>query len=145
MALPIISDGEIGRDLFQMMPVAVALADDDGTIVQAIRPLENLFGIVSRNYLKGKSVDELVHPDRRKTHREHRKFFNANQKVRQMGVGMLLEGYRQCDGATFPCQVMLFPTTYENKACVIFVVSDLSFLPIKRTQGDTEIAVQKTS
>ena len=64
-------------------------SDDKGTIIFASPGTEKLFRVPYPGELLGRSVEELVPDDIRDKHRSWRLEFNANPRVRRMGLLMI--------------------------------------------------------
>lgn len=112
------------RDLIENAPDAILQVDASGKIVIANRTAETMFGY-TREELKGNGVDILVPDSVRPHHAHHRKSFAASGMTRLMGQGLDLYARRK-DGAQFPVEISLSPTTTENGVLVTAVIRDIT-------------------
>lgn len=102
----------------------VALSDDTGEIVMANDNCTRLYGYLPGE-LVGKSVDDLVAPELKAVHREHRIRFNRNPVERAMGERMILQGRRK-DGTTFTVRIQLIPCVIRGTAVTVAKVYPMS-------------------
>jgi len=135
--LPLHSEGEsvheqsrlteeavLSPGFLEVVPDATLVVNQDGVILQVNSQVEYLFGY-TRDELIGQRVEVLV-PDRhRPRHREHRKQFGDQPKVRRMGAGLDLYGRRR-DGSEFPVEISLSPMITSNGMLVLSAIRDIS-------------------
>jgi PAS domain S-box-containing protein len=100
----------------------VALTDDDGTIVAVNRRLTQMFGYEQAE-LAGRSVEVLVPPDVRDSHRHYRADYARTPQTRIMGERARLVGLRR-DGATLPVEISLSPVPTATGHLILAVVRD---------------------
>jgi PAS domain S-box-containing protein len=94
--------------LFELVPDALLVVDDAGTIVQANGHAARLFDFPPER-LVGLRVEALLPPSLRAIHRRHRSDYMARPRVRPMGGNhMALVGLRR-DGTRFPVEISLGP------------------------------------
>ncbi len=112
------------QGLLESAPDAMFIANINGEIVLANTQAEKLFGYLKEE-LVGKSIEILVPERFRGRHREHRKFYLAEPKVRAMGANLELYGLRK-DGSEFPTDINLSPTATSEGMLVIAAVRDIT-------------------
>ena len=110
--------------LLEAAPNGVLVADDVGVIVMINSEVERLFGY-DRKELIGSMVEILVPEGLRRTHHEHRDFYNRHPALRPMGLGLSLVGRRK-DGSEFPVEISLSPVTVPDAVYVIAVIQDVA-------------------
>jgi PAS domain S-box-containing protein len=91
--------------LFEFAPDAIVVVDSEGRIVQVNRRAEALFGY-NREELLNSEHDVLLPERFREKHKEHRKAYMADPRVRPMGTGLELYG-RKKDGSEFSVDIAL--------------------------------------
>jgi formate hydrogenlyase transcriptional activator len=110
--------------LFEFSPDAIVVTDREGRIRETNAQVELLFGY-RRDELIGQPVEILVPERFRTAHPAHRSEYNAEPRVRPMGVGLELYGRRK-DGSEFPVDVMLGPVEMGEGRIVLTVIRDLT-------------------
>lgn len=110
--------------IFDILPDAVVIADNAGSIVMANLQTEILFGY-SRIELLEKTVESLMPMRSRHQHLKHRKNYLAHPKVRPMGIGLELFGLRKNE-AEFPIEISLSPLQLEKAQLTIAVIRDIT-------------------
>ncbi|MGA7906179.1 MAG: PAS domain S-box protein [Candidatus Sulfotelmatobacter sp.] len=106
------------------MPDAVVAVNADGVIAQVNSQAEVLFGY-RRGELVGQKIEVLVPARSRKEHRQDRKHFVVQPKIRRMGAGLDLSGRRK-DGTEFPVEIALSPVQTESGVLVLSAIRDIS-------------------
>jgi two-component system cell cycle sensor histidine kinase/response regulator CckA len=112
------------RQVLEGASEAVLEADADGKILLVNRAAEKMFGY-SRHELLELSVEQLVPPDLRARHAQHRADYVRNPKVRPMGLGRELTAQKK-NGSCFPVDVGLSPYWVEGTFRVIVLVHDVT-------------------
>jgi PAS domain S-box-containing protein len=113
--------------LFEFAPDAIVVVSREGRIVQVNKRTEALFGY-TREELLNSEPDVLVPERFREKHREHRKVYMSEPRVRPMGTGLELFGRRK-DGSEFPVDIslgVLQPVQAETDIVVLAVVRDIT-------------------
>jgi PAS domain S-box-containing protein len=113
--------------LFEFAPDAIVVVDSEGRIVQVNRRAEALFGY-NREELLNSEHDVLLPERFREKHKEHRKAYMADPRVRPMGTGLELYG-RKKDGSEFSVDIalgVLHPSKNETDIFVLAVVRDIT-------------------
>jgi len=111
--------------ILQSATDAMLIADQDGRIVLANPPAENMFGYAPGELLD-KPVETLLPERFRNAHVSRRTEYSAQPHARSMGSGMELFGRRQC-GNEFPVEVSLSPLqTDSGLALVMATVHDIT-------------------
>jgi PAS domain S-box-containing protein len=101
----------------------VLLADGDGMIVYANKPLLALFGYTVEELL-GRSVEVLVPEHHRDDHNSHVEQYMHSRTPRPMGRPDLdIEG-RRADGSTFPIDVQL--NSLPDMSLIVATVRDMT-------------------
>ena len=108
----------------EVMPDAVVAVNADGVIAQVNSQAEVLFGY-RRGELVGQKIEVLVPARSRKEHRQDRKHFVVQPKIRRMGAGLDLSGRRK-DGTEFPVEIALSPVQTERGVLVLSAIRDIS-------------------
>ncbi|AXK71056.1 PAS domain S-box protein [Lysobacter sp. TY2-98] len=131
--------------LFDAIPDALVIVDDDGRILMANRMAYRLFGYEAPA-LVGRSVEQLIPPELSDQHRRHRRGFRRQPRERAMGQAhMALMGCRQ-DGSQFPVQIALNPLHLGEHMQVLASIRDVSDTPMaqrvqRRSIHDAALAV----
>jgi len=113
--------------LFEFAPDAIVVVNREGRIVQVNKRTEMLFGY-SREELLSSDPDVLLPERFRGKHREHRRTYMSEPRVRPMGTGLDLWGRRK-NGSEFPVDIalgMLQPDDAEQDMVVLAVVRDVT-------------------
>lgn len=111
--------------LFESVPDALIIVDDQGCILRANRHAELLFGF-GPGELAGMTVEDLVPPSARERHRSSRGGYMQHPHVRPMGgADMSLIGQRR-DGRQFPVEIALSPLNDGGGAHYLASVRDIS-------------------
>jgi PAS domain S-box-containing protein len=117
--------GNLLAQLFEIIPDALILVDDDGKVVQANANAERLFGFAP-GLLLGLEVEALMPAASRHRHGRHRQDYMSNPRVRQMGeTGQSLIGQR-LDGQQFPVEIALSPVDTELGTRYLASIRDVS-------------------
>ncbi len=111
------------RDLLEVAPDAMVIADRSGTIQIVNQQTERMFGY-ARAELLGKPVETLI-PERYRDHAKHRDGFWNDPRVRAMGSGVELFGRRK-DGSEFPVEVSLSPLETASGYLVTSAIRDIT-------------------
>lgn len=118
-------------ELFEAVPDALVLVNDQGLIVQANSQALGLFGY-PESELVGASIEMLVPEGARARHRAHRAGYMAHPHVRAMGAtGQTLMGRRH-DGTQFPLEIALSPINSEGVVQYLASIRDISDSPRAR-------------
>jgi PAS domain S-box-containing protein len=118
------------RQLLDVAPIAIAV-HSDGKLVFTNPAGAKLLGAYSPKELIGKSISEIVHPDRWDAARNRiQRMLNGEQ-----GLYPTEEEYIKLDGSTIQVEVIAAPLTYNNKPAVQVIVSDIT----ERKQAQDEI------
>ncbi|QDH69033.1 PAS domain S-box protein [Marilutibacter alkalisoli] len=111
--------------LFEMVPDALVVVDQDGRILLANRQAERLFGYPSGG-LTGLPVETLMPEASRQRHRSHRNAYMQAPRMRPMGgSGMTLTGQRR-SGEPFPVEIALSPLESDEGLRYLASVRDIS-------------------
>jgi PAS domain S-box-containing protein len=113
--------------LFEFAPDAIVVVNREGRIVQINKRTEALFGY-TREELLNSEPDVLVPERFREKHREHRRIYMSEPRVRPMGTGLELYGRRK-SGSEFPVDIslgVLQPVQAETDIVVLAVVRDIT-------------------
>ena len=117
--------------LFEAVPDALVLVDDQGLIVQANSQALSLFGYPETE-LVGASIEMLVPEGAKARHRAHRAGYMAHPHVRAMGAtGQTLMGRRR-DGTQFPLEIALSPISSNGTVQYLASIRDISDSPRAR-------------
>src|SRR5579885_3583537 len=114
----------IFKRLFESSPDSIVVTDRDGCIREANPQTERLFGY-SRDELIGNPVEMLIPERFRNMHVHHRGDYDAEPRVRPMGIGLDLFG-RKKDGSEFPVDIMLSPVWTNGEHVVLAIVRDIT-------------------
>jgi len=122
--------------VFDLMPDAVLVVSNDGTISRVNDRLIAMFGY-SREELLGSPIEILVPESDRAAHAGQRAEYEKNPRARQMGDQLDLRGRRK-DGTEFPVSIMLGPITGRGDDRTIAVVRDLAATEATRRLSYTD-------
>jgi len=113
-------------ELFETVPDALLVVDENGRIVLANRHTAKLFGY-DPGAMVGQPVEMLIPPSRRARHHAHRAAYLHNPRVRPMGASdQTLIGQRS-DGQQFPVEIALGPVTgADGQRLVLASIRDIS-------------------
>ena len=113
-------------ELFETVPDALLVVDENGRIVLANRNTAKLFGY-EPGAMVGQPVEILLPPALRARHHAHRAAFVHNPRVRPMGApDQTLIGQRS-DGQQFPVEITLGPVTgADGQRLVLASIRDIS-------------------
>jgi len=75
--------------------------------------------------LRGKPIEILVPQGVRSKHVANRHAYNAEPRIRPMGIGLDLYGLRK-DGSEFPVEISLSPVTIDGETVVVGAIRDTS-------------------
>ncbi len=136
------------RTLLESVAQGVIVVDDHGTIVLVNARAEQMFGY--RNHVDeiiGKHHDVLVPKRYHVTHNEHMQGYFKQPRVRPLGVGLDLTGYRR-DGSEFPVEISLSFMETDTGLLVLSFVSDITFRKeaeraLNQRARELEIAVRE--
>ena len=87
----------IYEGLFEFSPDAIGIVNREGRIVQVNKRTEKLFGY-TREELINSGTDMLVPERFREKHKEQRRTYMSEPRVRPMGTGVELYGRRKSNG-----------------------------------------------
>ena len=111
--------------LFESVPDALIVVDENGRIALANHQAERLFGYPAGG-LSGLSIEQLIPEDARARHRNHRARYMQSPRIRPMGgAGMALVGQRR-DGAQFPVEIALSPLVMDEGIHFLASIRDIS-------------------
>ncbi|NJD08664.1 MAG: PAS domain S-box protein [Methylococcaceae bacterium] len=110
--------------IFDTVPEAMLVVDDQGTIARANRAAEAVFGY-QRDELRELSVERLIPAAYRQRHRGARAAFAASPTPRPMGQGLNLVGLRR-DGSEFPVEISLGPLDVGGRPHVVATIVDIT-------------------
>jgi PAS domain S-box-containing protein len=112
------------QDVLDTAPDAMLLVGPEGRIVMTNRQLETMFGY-ERGELVGRRVEALVPERVRERHRDHRRSFMDEPRLRPMGHALELHGVRK-DGTELAVEVSLSPIEHEVGTIVSVAVRDVT-------------------
>jgi PAS domain S-box-containing protein len=115
---------EVIWGLVDAAPDGLVMVDDQGRILLVNRQAEEIFGY-DRGELLGLPVETLLPPALRNIHTAHRTRYRAEPRVRSMGSGYDLHGYRK-DGTEIPVEISLSPLRAGGQLRVIAAVRDIT-------------------
>lgn len=111
------------RLAFDISPVPMLLASDDGKVVLANARFLDLFEYDSETLI-GKSVEELVPPDIRAHHPQLRQAYHRTPVKREMGATRDLNGVTQ-SGRIIPLELGLEPVSEGEETFALVVAIDI--------------------
>lgn len=111
------------RAIVEAVPDGVLIVDDDGRIVFANAPAEDLFAY-GRGKLVGEQIETLVPESQRASHATSRERFQSAPRRRGMHTSLNLQGRRR-DGTTIPIDISLSPFDAAGRL-TIAAVRDIS-------------------
>lgn len=115
---------QLASALIDSCPDGLMLVDGGGVIVLANPVATRMFGR-PEDELVGSSVDELVPPEFRRTHRANRADYVAHAVIRPMGTGPRLFA-QHADGSVFPVEISLSPVIIDDRQHTIATIRDVS-------------------
>lgn len=109
------------RNLLERAPVGIAV-HSEGKIVFTNRAGAHMLGAASEEQLIGKSIVEIIHPDR---------LSDAQERIRKMlageqGLYPVEDLYRKLDGTPIHVEVTATPLHYNGKTAVQVIVTDIT-------------------
>ena len=110
--------------LFEAVPDALVIVDEEGRIVDVNSRAENMFAY-PRAELVGQPVEVLMPERFRRRHVGQRDGYGERPHVRPMGLGLGLYG-RSKDGREFPLEISLAPMQTPSGAVVVSAIRDIS-------------------
>ena len=128
--------------LFEFAPDAIVVVNREGRIVQINKRTEALFGY-TRDELLHSELERLMPERFREKHKEHRRAFMAEPRIRPMGTGLELYGRRK-NGIEFPVDIslgVLQPVQAEVDIVVLAVVRDIT----ERKETERKLLEAKTN
>ncbi len=114
----------ISEGLIELLPDALIVIDQGGTIVLVNAQTERLFGYL-RAELVGQPVETLVPEGARQEHREYWARYASDAQTRPMGADLGLLGRRK-DGTEFPAEIALAVAEIPSGHLVTAVVRDVT-------------------
>jgi len=112
------------EQFFESSPDGVLVVNQEGRITRVNAQTETMFGY-GRSELKDQPIELLV-PDRfRKAHEKDRGHYQAEPRMRGMGIGIELYAKRK-DGSEFPVEIMLSPIETSEGSVVLTVVRNIT-------------------
>ena len=94
------------EQLFDLLPDALVVVDEHGSVLSANSRAEQMFGFPPGG-LAGMPIEDLMPAGMRHRHRKHRQEYMAHPRVRPMGAeGLALVGQRR-GGEQFPVEISL--------------------------------------
>lgn len=111
--------------LLDSSPTAVFLVEENGTITYSNHLAELIFGY-QKNELIGKPIENLVPPNLRHQHKNHRKLYTASPILRPVGTWRHVLGLRK-NGDEFPIDIGLNPVWLDRGMLIICSVADISY------------------
>ncbi|MFO1454891.1 MAG: PAS domain S-box protein [Steroidobacteraceae bacterium] len=112
------------RDAIEAAPTGMLLTGQDGRIVFANAAARRGFGYSAEEFRR-LTIEDLVPPALRDSHRRDRTEFSRAPQPREMGAGRELRARRQ-DGSDFPVEIGLGPMPTEGEHLVLAAVVDVT-------------------
>ena len=117
--------------LFEFAPDAILVVNHEGRIIRVNKQTERLFGY-SRSELLDTPLEILLPERLREIHKEHRRKYLGEPRVRPMGRELELYGRRK-DSSEFHVDIALGPIQIEQDLFVLAVVRD--FTEFKKSEA----------
>lgn len=124
--------------LVESAPDALVMIDGQGRIALVNQQVEMLFGY-ARQELVGQQLECLLPERFHKLHLRHRHAYMQTPKVRSMGLGLELYGWRK-DGSEFPVDISLSPM---RTRAGLFIISSIRDITERRRLDDLAQAQQE--
>ena len=115
---------EVFYRLFEFVPDAIVVVDQQGVIRRANAKTEQMFGH-HREELIGQPVEVLIPQRFARRHVEYRERYLDEPRTRPMGASQELFARRK-DGSEFPVDIMLSPLDTSEGKVVLAVVRDIT-------------------
>jgi PAS domain S-box-containing protein len=112
------------KQLVELSPDALLVIDDRGVVIWVNAALAQLFGYALDQMLS-QPIESLLPEHIRIAHVTHRNAYLAHPHTRPMGIGLDLVGRRQ-DGAEFPIDISLRPSSIKGQLYVITAIREVS-------------------
>lgn len=112
------------QKMFDAVPIAMILVEQNGNIQFVNRYTEQLFGYTTQN-LVGQPVEVLLPERHREEHPKYRDRYMKLPKMREMGQGRKLFALR-IDGSEFPVEISIAPVRTETGFYILASVVDIS-------------------
>ena len=122
------------RGLLESAPDPIIIANGEGRIVIVNAEVERVFGY-TRDEILNQPVEVLVPEALRSAHAASWNDYASHPERREMGAGTELRGRRK-DGAEFPVEIRLSPTTIDEGLLVTAVIRDVT--ERKRVRAELE-------
>lgn len=100
---------------------AIIVDLDDGTILYATQPANELFGYTNGG-LDGKNITDLMPERFRTVHAGHLRHYNHAPRRRQMGESQMDLFGVDTNGLEFKIEISLYPTDIINKRCAVATI-----------------------